>query len=186
MSQCKTSFIELFFATLLPSDLTMYFIEDFMYHNGSNIIFVSLNVFSVTTSHLVLAMLLKLFNRTRLQGAMPFFCQLLLPTLDMLMDATIIFSKSGHHQCQGQLPVLCLVTYHWEVAHVPLLVYMSLHFWSLFTITIVCCKRKKMLLLWYHIKLNRKIKSYTDRKLGFFFCHNAKKSGYLYDKSHHG
>lgn len=42
-----------------------------------------------------------------------------------------------------------------------------------------------MLFLLFHIKLDRKIKSHTDRKLGFFFSHNAKKSGYLYDKSHH-
>lgn len=53
-------------------------------------------------------MLLKLFIRTRLRGVVPFFCQLLLSTLEMLVDA-VRSSKSGHHQCQAQLPVLCLV-----------------------------------------------------------------------------
>lgn len=169
VSQYNTSFIEFSFATFLPSDLTLYLTKGFMYPNGSNVLFVSLNVFSVTTSQLVLAVLLKLINRTRPQGVMPFFCQLFLPMLDMLMSAIITVSEYGH----------CKVT------HIPLLVYMSLHFWSLFTITIVCCKRRKMLLFWLHIKWNRKIKSRTGRKLGSFFSHNAKKSEYLYDKSHH-
>lgn len=116
---------------------------------------------------------------------MPFFCWLLLPTLDMLMDAVIIFSNNGHHECQGQLPLL-LVTHHCEAAQAPLLAHMSLHFCGLFMITSVCCKRKCALRgLWFHIKLSRKIKSPVDRRLRFFFSHSIKTSGYLYDKSCH-
>lgn len=101
------------------------------------------------------------------------------------MDALIIFSNNGHHQCQGQLPLLCLVTHHCEAAQAPLLACMSLHFCGLFMITSVCCKRKRALHgLWFDIKLNRKIKSPADRKLGFFFSQNTKASGYLYDKSY--
>lgn len=73
VSQCNTSFMDLFFGTLLPSDSTIYLIKHFMYPNGSNVIFVSLNIFSATALELVLV-LLKLFNRTRMQGVMPFFC----------------------------------------------------------------------------------------------------------------
>lgn len=102
----------------------------------------------------------------------------------MLMDAVIIFSNNGHHQCQGQLPLL-LVAHHCEAAQAPLVAHMCLHFCGLFTITSVCCKRKSALLgLWFHIKLNRKIESPADRRLGFFFSHNTKTSGYLYDKSY--
>lgn len=101
------------------------------------------------------------------------------------MDAVIILSNNGQHQCQGQLPLL-LVTHHCEVAQAPLLAHMSLHFCGLFMITSVCCKRKPALHgLWFHVKLNRKSKSPADRKLGFFFSHNTKTYGYLYDKSFH-
>lgn len=102
----------------------------------------------------------------------------------MLMDAVIIFSNNGHHQCQGQLPLLWKL-HHCEAAQ-ALQAHMSLHFCGLFTITSVCCKRKWAFRgLWFPIKLNRKIKSPADRKLGIFFSQNTKASGYLYDKLCH-
>lgn len=112
VSQYKTSFIKVFFATLSPCDLLIHLIKDFMCSNGSNTVFVSLNVFSVTSRYI--SALLKLIHDHK------------------------------------------------------------------------CCKKKKMSFLWFHMKLNRKIKSHIDRKFGFVFSYNAKKSGYLYDKSHHG
>lgn len=83
--------------------------------------------------------------------------QLLLPRLDIVVDAIATFSKSGH---QGQLPALCLLTAHCELAHASLPLYGSLHFRSLFMTTTVA--KEKMLLLRFHIKLNRKIKSQTE------------------------
>lgn len=72
-----------------------------------------------------------------------------------------------------------------EAAQAPVPAHMCLHFWGLFMIASVCCERKRALLgLWFHIKLNRKIKSPADRRLGFFFSQNTKTSGYLYDKSY--
>lgn len=102
----------------------------------------------------------------------------------MLMDAVIIFSNNGHHQCQGQLPLL-LVAHHCEAGEALVPAHMCLHFCGLFMITSVCCERKRALLgLWFHIKLNRKIKSPADRRLGFFFSQNTKTCAYLYDKSY--